>query len=355
MNAARAKVPGSRIGLGPWPLLSGRGPGNQALAGAGMEYDDEALRRYLDGRLQQGYLDARLEREPPGGEPVFDSATWAFHPENLRIARAGLRLALRAGGLYRRGQRNARTLRVRHHDLALPGLSDAMSGFRLLQISDLHVDVDPEFGPALAEQLRHLSWDACVITGDFRYRTNGDFTPALSGFEHISRVLQGPVYAILGNHDSIRMVPHLEGLGTRVLMNEGVHLGDDHGRGVWLAGVDDPHFYRQHDIPRALADRPEDWPALLLAHSPEAYREAASAGADAMLCGHTHGGQIRLPGGVPLVTNADCPREFTSGAWRWQTLQGYTSVGAGSSVLDVRYNCPAEVVLHRLMPRPPAD
>ena len=322
-----------------------------------MEHDDEALRRYLDGRLGEGYLDTRLERELPGGEPVFDAATWAFHPENLPIARAGLRMALRVGGLYRRGQRNARTLEVRHHDLALPGLSDAMSGFRLLQISDLHVDVDPDFGHVLAEQLRDLSWDACVITGDFRYRTNGDFTPALRGFEHISRVLHGPVYAILGNHDSIRMVPSLEALGARVLVNEGIHLrGIGHGGGgVWLAGVDDPHFYRQHDIRRALADRPDGLPALLLAHSPEPYREAASAGVDAMLCGHTHGGQIRLPGGVPLVTNTDCPREFTSGAWRWQGLQGYTSVGAGSSVLDVRYNCPAEVVLHRLVPRSPVE
>ena len=319
-----------------------------------MEHDDEALRRYLEGRLDDAYLNTRLEREPPRGEPVFDPATWAFHPENLAVARAGLLMALRVGGLYRRGQRNARRLHVRHHDLALPGLSDAMSGFRLLHISDLHVDMDPEFGPALAEQLRDLAWDACVITGDFRYRTNGDFTPALNGFEHISRVLPGPVYAILGNHDSIRMVPGLEALGARVLINEGVHLGDGSGGGVWLAGVDDPHFYRQHDIPRALADRPHGLPVLLLAHSPEAYRDAASAGVDAMLCGHTHGGQIRLPGGVPLVTNADCPREFTSGAWCWRTLQGYTTVGAGSSVLDVRYNCPAEVVLHHLRPRSPA-
>lgn len=218
----------------------------------------------------------------------------------------------------------------------------------MLHISDLHVDVDAAFGGVIAEQLRHVAWDVCVITGDFRYRTHGDCTPAMTAFEEVRRALDGPVYAILGNHDSIRMVPRLEALGVRVLLNEGVLLDDGNAGGLWLAGVDDPHFYRQHDVPRALADRPDGITTLLLAHSPEAYRDAESAGVAAMLCGHTHGGQIRLPGGFPLVTNADCPREFTSGAWRWQSLQGYTSVGAGSSVLDVRYNCPAEVVVHRL-------
>ncbi len=315
-----------------------------------MDHDDDALRRYLAGRLANGHLEARLEREIPGGEPVFDGRARVFHPENLTIARSGLKLALRLSGLYGRGQRNARRLQVRHHDLMLPGLPESMRGYRVLHLTDLHVDVDDAFADVLAARLQDLAWDACVITGDFRYRTNGDYTAATTAFERVRRVLDGPVFATLGNHDSIRMVPQLESMGVRVLLNEGVVLSDGNGRGVWLAGVDDPHFYQQHDVPRALEGRPEGLPALLLAHSPEAYLEAAAAGVDAMLCGHTHGGQIRLPGGVPLVTNADCPREFTSGAWRWQSLHGYTSVGAGSSVVDVRFNCPAEVVLHRLCP-----
>lgn len=313
-----------------------------------MDHTDEGLRLYLDGRVFDGHLEARLKREVPGGEPVLDPSTGSIHLENLRLSRICLEYALRVSGLYRRGQRNARSLQVRSHDLVVPGLADGMDGYRLLHLSDPHLDVDPAFPDGLARQLEGLQWDACVITGDFRYRTNGNAEPALAGLKTVRSVLDGPVYAVLGNHDSIRMVPRMEALGLRVLLNEGLVLGRDNGAGVWLAGVDDPHYYRQHDIVRALRGCPDHMPAVLLAHSPEAYRDAAVAGVAAMLCGHTHGGQIRLPGGFPLTTNADCPRDLTSGPWEWRGLNGYTSVGAGASVLDVRYNCPPEVVLHTL-------
>jgi len=67
-----------------------------------------------------------------------------------------------------------------------------------------------------------------------------------------------------------------------------------------------------------------------------------------MLCGHTHGGQIRLPGGIPLMTNADCPRRFCAGPWRHCHLQGYTSLGTGSSIIAARFNCPPEMTIHHL-------
>jgi hypothetical protein len=78
------------------------------------------------------------------------------------------------------------------------------------------------------------------------------------------------------------------------------------------------------------------------------YRHAAHADYDLMLCGHTHGGQICLPGGVPLLTDADSPRSIARGAWRYHGMIGYTSVGAGTSIVDVRLNCPPEITLHRL-------
>ncbi|NOY62476.1 MAG: metallophosphoesterase, partial [Gammaproteobacteria bacterium] len=68
----------------------------------------------------------------------------------------------------------------------------------------------------------------------------------------------------------------------------------------------------------------------------------------AMLCGHTHGGQICLPGGYALTWDARCPRSMSAGAWRYHRMVGYTSVGSGASVVDVRLNCPPEITLHRL-------
>jgi uncharacterized protein len=69
-----------------------------------------------------------------------------------------------------------------------------------------------------------------------------------------------------------------------------------------------------------------------------------------MLCGHTHGGQVRLPGGIALKLNAVIPRRLGAGAWRHRELQGDTSTGVGTSIAPVRFNCPAEVTLHRLRP-----
>jgi len=83
-------------------------------------------------------------------------------------------------------------------------------------------------------------------------------------------------------------------------------------------------------------------------YTPEIYRQAAAAGFDLLLSGHTHGGQICLPGGIPLTLDATLPRSLGSGAWKYRDMAGYTSVGAGSSVVPVRFNCPPEITLHYL-------
>jgi predicted MPP superfamily phosphohydrolase len=67
-----------------------------------------------------------------------------------------------------------------------------------------------------------------------------------------------------------------------------------------------------------------------------------------MLSGHTHGGQLCLPGGIPIKLEARLPRSMGRGAWRYAEMAGYTSVGAGTSLLPVRLNCPPEITLHTL-------
>ncbi len=133
-----------------------------------------------------------------------------------------------------------------------------------------------------------------------------------------------------------------------MLLNE--HVTIEHGGSrFYLAGIDDPHYFRTDNLDRTCDGIPEDAAlSILLAHSPEIYRQAAHSGFSLMLCGHTHGGQIRLPGGIPLYCNARCPRRLCSGAWQHHAMQGYTSLGAGSSIVDVRFNCLPEVVLHRI-------
>jgi len=86
--------------------------------------------------------------------------------------------------------------------------------------------------------------------------------------------------------------------------------------------------------------------SILLSHTPEIYKHAAHAGFAALISGHTHGGQICLPGGIPLTLESKLPRHMGAGAWNYRDMFGYTSVGAGSSVVPVRFNCPPEITLH---------
>jgi predicted MPP superfamily phosphohydrolase len=140
---------------------------------------------------------------------------------------------------------------------------------------------------------------------------------------------------VLGNHDSIYMAQALEALGIRMLFNECEMIVRD-GQQIFLAGVDDPHFYRADDIEKAASRIPQDAFSILLSHTPEVYDRAACAGFDVMFSGHTHGGQLCLPGGIPIKLEARLPRAMGAGAWRHADMAGYTSVGIGTSLLPVR-------------------
>jgi len=143
------------------------------------------------------------------------------------------------------------------------------------------------------------------------------------------------------------MVPGLEDMGIRMLLNESEALvrGDNC---IYLAGIDDAHYYRVDNIEKAAAKIPPDEFSILLSHTPEIYRQAAHAGFDLLLSGHTHGGQICLPGSIPITLDSVLPRRMGSGPWGYGGMAGYTSVGVGSSIVPVRINCPPEITLHRL-------
>jgi predicted MPP superfamily phosphohydrolase len=151
----------------------------------------------------------------------------------------------------------------------------------------------------------------------------------------------------LGNHDFIEMVPGLEQLGLPILLNESVAI-ERGGSTLHLAGIDDTAFYKTYNLAAACHYKPIGSVAILLAHSPDVYRSAQVSCFDLVLCGHTHGGQICLPGRVPLVRNADCPSRMLAGAWQYKGLKGYTSRGTGGCGVAVRYFCPPEITLHIL-------
>jgi len=301
----------------------------------------------LEQRLGRLHARQRLGIERDHETQIFGQGISLFHLENWYSIHSFIRNSLRLVGLYGRGRRNALDIQVRHNDFNLPGLPQAFDGFTLLHISDLHLDMHPDSEHAIIQSILSVDYDICVLTGDYRLKTFGPHEPALEGMARLRSRLKAPVYGILGNHDSIRMVPGLEAMGIRMLLNESITLerGD---AAIHLAGIDDAHFYRVDNIEKAAQQVPHDGISILLSHTPEIYRQAAHADFNVMLCGHTHGGQICLPGGHPVMLDARCPRHIGKGPWQHHDMMGYTSVGAGTSVVGVRLNCPPEVTLHHL-------
>jgi len=309
--------------------------------------DRAELRARLEQRLGRVHAQARLGIEQDHAAQVFRRARSVFHPENWYSLPALIRASLRLTCLHGRARRNARSIRTVHHRLPVPGLPRAFHGYRILHLSDLHIDASPEAAHALTAAVREVEYDLCVLTGDYRFATTGSIEPTLRGLANLRASLAGDVYAVLGNHDSVLMVPQLEDMGVGVLMNEHVRL-ERGGQRLCLAGIDDAHYFGVENFEKALGDvAPEEF-TVLLSHTPEVYRQAAHCGVDLLLCGHTHGGQICLPGGLPLFLDARIPRSYGRGLWRYGDMVGYTSPGSGTSIAEVRLNCPAEITLHIL-------
>jgi uncharacterized protein len=302
---------------------------------------------FAEPRPFRAHARDRLQIEREHEAQLFERGFSFFPIVDMTSSRFLIRTVLTLAGLYRRGLANAKRVEVRHNLIKSKRLPAAFDGFTILHLSDLHADINREAMELVAKLVRTQRYDLCVFTGDFRGETFGPCEPALAQLAPIRDALTGPLYAVLGNHDSIAMVPALEQLGVRVLLNEceAIERGD---KCIHLAGIDDAHFYQLDNVERAAAEIPLDGFSILISHTPEIYERAARAGFAVLMCGHTHGGQICLPGGIPLTLDSDLPRRMGSGAWNYHGMIGYTSVGAGSSVVPVRYNCPPEITLHHL-------
>jgi predicted MPP superfamily phosphohydrolase len=315
--------------------------------------DAKTLNR-LRERLPESHLSRRLIRQTEHVAMRFDVRTIRlsrFYWENFDLMPKALGVVLKLTGLMRWARGNALQYRLRELDIAIEGLPTAFDGYRILHLSDLHIDEILDGGDGLCRMLKNLDYDLCVVTGDYRFDTYGVFDEVMDRMSKLMAALEGPdgVIGILGNHDFVEMVPGLEALGMKVLLNESVAI-ERGGYRIWIVGLDDAHYYEVDDLARAMADIDASQPVVLLVHSPEVVPEAEAVGVDLYLCGHTHGGQVCLPGGIPIIGNARCARDKLSGRWSHGRMQGFTHRGTGSSGIPVRINCPPEIAVHRLIP-----
>jgi uncharacterized protein len=273
----------------------------------------------------------------------------AFRFFDQKIMRPGLKIGLRSIGLYNTGRRNSLSPQIREITLYYPDLPPNFDGFRLLQLSDFHIDGIDGLAEVLVPILAPIKPDLCVFTGDYRFEDRGPcegvYPPMRKVIDAISA--KHGIWGILGNHDSAEIAYGLEALGVRMLINENVEIRRG-GDSLWLAGVDDPFDYHCADINAALADVPEDGFKVLLAHAPEVYEAAAARAVHLYLTGHTHAGQIRLPIIGSLKHNSHCPKEFSFGLWKHRSMRGYTTSGIGCSSVPVRFHCPPELVIFNL-------
>jgi len=272
-----------------------------------------------------------------------------FSPWYDRGLAALLKAGLKMTGQYQRGIANALSLVTRHVRMEFAGLPQSLEGFRILHLSDLHIDGVDGLTEILAEQLLSLPTDLCVMTGDYRFRMYG---PCDEIYPRMRRILSSirsrhGIVGILGNHDCAEIAVALEQAGVRMLLNEAVGIGSPDDR-LWVIGVDDPHYYDCADLAGALPQVPAGAFRLLLAHTPEIHEAAAAADIDLYLTGHTHAGQIHLPLIGPVALHCDCPRTLASGHWIHAGMKGYTSAGVGCSLLPVRFGCPPEIAIIEL-------
>lgn len=312
---------------------------------------------------------------PPAGAPAPPRLLWAVNrfwmeSENLKTGRYGgksrqhwyallflmraLRLGLRLVGRYEQGVRNAWDLELRELELRLPRLPPQFEGFTILHLSDLHLDGMDGLEQAVLRRLGGREFDLCALTGDYRTELHGPIRPVMERMRTLVSGLRcrDGVVGVLGNHDDGHMVAPLEEMGVRMLINERVELVRGDAR-LQVVGTDDVHYYFTDQAVHAL-EAARDAFTVALVHSPEIFDLAASLGVDLYLCGHTHAGQVCLPGGRPVLTHLSRGRRFYRGTWRHGAMVGVTSAGVGTSGVPVRFHTRGEILALTLRASPAA-
>jgi len=246
--------------------------------------------------------------------------------------------------VFRRVAANAVEIDVTEVELAFPDIPARFDGYRILHLTDLHLDNMDEFARATEERIAPLEADLCVITGDIRDNIRSPMAVVLDRLKYVlgSVTAADGILGILGNHDSAAMVEPLEELGVRMLINETITIRRGSDR-LHVTGLDDVHRFHTEAAAEALDATPEGF-GIALVHSPEIADRAATRHR-LYLCGHTHGGQVCLPGGRPLVNGLKRHRDLAVGLWRHGDMVGYTSRGIGVCLFPVRLNSPGEVAL----------
>lgn len=228
-------------------------------------------------------------------------------------------------------------------------IPDEFNGFKIVHISDLH---NAEFGDGqkdLIDKIEAQDADIIVITGDMIDSRRTDVDKAVELITGLGNKI--PVYYVTGNHESrVREYNELESKlienGVTVLKNESVKIEKDSSF-INIIGVDDPSFgMSANDIFHTVSELKTDGYDVLLSHRPELFEIYCESGAELVLCGHAHGGQVRIPfiGGI-VAPNQGLFPEYTAGSYKSGSTEMIVSRGLGNSIIPLRVNNPPELVV----------
>lgn len=245
--------------------------------------------------------------------------------------------------------------RVAKVEIPLDRLPRSFDGFRIAHLSDFHYDERFTSVPIRksVEMVNQEHPDITVLTGDFvtvplvekqLFLQKASLT-ALPCAVILERI-QGPKFAIMGNHDAFAnpsfVVGALQDHDIPVLRNRSVPIERANGR-IWLAGIDDLLRGRP-DVQATLGGIPPDEATILLAHEPDFADDAARYSVDLQLSGHSHGGQVWIPGvGAPYLP--PLARKYPRGMHKIGKLTLYTNIGIGTIRVPIRFNCIPEVTI----------
>lgn len=263
----------------------------------------------------------------------------------LNLGVVGLSTGLAGYGLYAARSR----LRIFEVSIPIRGLPPAMEGFRIAQISDIHVGltIKGDFLERVVEKVEGLAPDLIALTGDLIDGEVENLRHQVSSLERLSAPCG--CFFVTGNHEYYNNNPaawiaEIERLGFTVLLNEH-RLVETSGERFLIAGVTDhsagrTDLHAASDPQAAVADAPPGLFRLLLAHQPLSIFAAAKTGFDLQLSGHTHGGQF-----IPWKYAIPLQQPFVAGLHRFENTWIYVNRGTGYWGPPLRLGAPAEISL----------
>ncbi len=269
-----------------------------------------------------------------------------FHFENITLLMSVFKFLLRVTFIKKIGSNNAAAIKLEQAEIVMEDLPVSFDGARILLITDLHIEGLESLGESIITAISKTDYDFCVLGGDYSFGRDQGSGLGYSKMRELATRLREKtfVYAVLGNHDRYSMAELLDQCGVEMLLNENVCIEKD-GEKIYLSGLDDCHYYGADDIVQVQSGIADGKFKIMVCHSPERYKEAARAGYSLYLAGHTHGGQVCLPGGVAIVTSTSAPRSMLQGKWRHGSMKGFTSRGVGVTGVAVRFFCPPEITV----------